>query len=135
MDELRNFNQWLWTDWGKPNFLTRLGIPRIFIRIVAWVLWWYVCWALTIRFVPGADKQAIEHSRYNPFFLSALVFLFFGGVCDGFIAQKYGLNGKGLDKWKRGHRANPVVTLSWVSLALMFIMALIGCLQIYLRSH
>src|SRR5260221_4791296 len=75
MTRFADFKTWLWSDWGKPNFLTRAGVPRIVTNFVAFLLAPLISFALTLRFAPETDKQNIRIFVHEPLFLLAYALL------------------------------------------------------------
>lgn len=125
-----DFWKWLWSDWGRPNFLTRLGIPRIAIILFAWLLWFYVWYFLTIRYFleldRAADKQRFRLLLHNPFILMAYASLFLCFVVREFLSSKYKAKGLALDKIIRANWRDPFVEAYWVGGACMLLLFLIG---------
>lgn len=130
MSALADFRKWLWSDWGRPNFLTRLGIPRIVTNLLAFLLWFYVWFFLTIRYVSGTelDRQRFRLFLHNPFLLIAFAALYICLLVRGFLSSKYKVRGRALDKSIRENWSDPFVKAYWVSGACMLLLFLIGSL-------
>jgi hypothetical protein len=132
MSAFSDFGKWLWSDWGKPNFLTRVGIPRIATNLLAWLVWFYLCFLLTIRYVPAADRVAVRQkfrlALHNPFFLMAYASLYLCFLVREFLSSKYNVRGRALDKSIRENWSDPFVKVYWVGGACMLLLFLIGAL-------
>ena len=93
MTTFSEFRRWLWGDWGKPNFLTRLGIPQVITYLLAYLSGPYLLYWLTVRYVPirEADRQNFRMFVHNPFFLSAYAIFFISATTKRFMDFKYPL--------------------------------------------
>ncbi len=129
MTRLADFKTWLWSDWGKPNFLTRAGVPRIVTNFVAFLLAPLISFALTLRFAPETDKQNIRIFVHEPLFLLAYTALYVNILADSFLEFRYNL--KNLrpnerfrfikQKWQ-----DPFVKIFWMSLLSSMFLLLLG---------
>ena len=132
MSASADFRKWLSSDWGRPNFLTRLGIPRISTNLLAWLLWFYVCFLLTMRFVPVTDRAVDKQIFYlllrNPFILMSYASLYLCFLVREFLSSKYKVTGRALDKSMRENWSDPFVKVYVVGVACMLLLFLIGSL-------
>lgn len=126
MSAFTDFQKWLWSDWGRPNFLTRSGVPRIAINLLAYLLWFYVWFFLTIRYVPGADRQKFRLLLHNPFFLMAYGALYLAMLMREFLSSRYQAKGSAVDKIIRENWNDVFVKVYWFSGACMLLLFLVG---------
>jgi hypothetical protein len=129
MTRFADFKKWLWSDWGKPNFLTRAGIPRVLTNIVPFLLAPYICFALTLRYAPETDKQSILLFVHEPLFLLSYAVLYVSMVTDSFLEFSYNLKSLGLGERFRRIRQkwhDPFVKIFWVSLLSSMFLFLFG---------
>ncbi len=107
--------------------MTKLGIPRIVISLLEYTLGPYAFLALTVRYVPGADKRVYRLFVHDPFVLAGWGCFYFFYLTHEFLAFKYNAKGKGLDTivWKNWN--DPFVKISWACLLVSLIVFLIGC--------
>jgi len=132
MTRLADFKKWLWGDWGKPNFLTRAGIPRIATNFVSFLLAPCICFALTLRFAPETDKQSIRLFVHEPLFLLSYSVLYISAVTDSFLEFSYNLKSLRLDerfRFVRQKWRDPFVIIFWVSLFSSMFLFLLGALH------
>ena len=128
MSAFTDFRQWLWSDWGRPNFLTRMGIPRIVANVLTFVLYFIALYYLQLRFVSPGDKEKVRVFQHNPFILAAFAVGYVGYVIREFLFFKYKVKGRALDKVIRKNWSDPFVKLNIFALASMFLLFLIGSL-------
>jgi hypothetical protein len=129
MTTLPDFKKWLWSDWGKPNFLTRAGIPRIVTNFVAFWLAPYVSFLLTLRYAPAGDKPSIRLFVHEPLFLLAYAVLYVSMLADSFLEFSYKVN-----SFRPGERfrfvrqkwQDPIVKIFWMSLLSSMFLLLLG---------
>lgn len=129
MTNFADFSKWLWSDWGKPNFLTRAGIPRILTNFVSYLLAAYISFYLTFKYAPEADKPSIRLFIHNPFVLLAYAVLYVGVITDSYLAFSYDWKGLRLDERFRLIKRNwqdPFVKIFWISLLSSMLLLLIG---------
>jgi len=131
MTTFSEFRRWLWSDWGKPNFLTRLGIPRVITYLLAYLLGPYLFYWLTLRYVPmrEVEKQNFRMSVHNAFFLLAYAVFFITATTSQFVDFKYSLKGLSWDvRIKRGRETwkDPFVKVFWASFACVFVLLFLG---------
>ena len=91
MSKFADFKKWLWSDWGKPNFLTRAGIPRIVTNFVSFLLVPYISFVLTLKYSSEADKQSIRLFVRDPFVLLSYAVLNVGAITYLFLEFNYDL--------------------------------------------
>jgi hypothetical protein len=91
MSKFADFKKWLWSDWGKPNFLTRAGIPRIVTNFVSFLLVPYISFVLTLKYSSEADKQSIRLFVRDPFVLLSYAVLYVGAITYLFLEFNYDL--------------------------------------------
>ncbi len=129
MSTLAEFWNWLRSDWGKPNFLTRAGVPRIATNLLTYLLVPYAWYLLTLRYAPASDKQALRLFVHNPLVLLAYAVFYVTLITDWFLHFRYGLKGLRPDKrfgvltrnW-----TDPLVKVYWLSLASSLVLLLFG---------
>jgi hypothetical protein len=129
MERLADFKKWLWSDWGRPNFLTRAGIPRIVTNFVSFLLAPYISFALTLRYAPETDKQSIRLLVHEPLFLLSYAVLYVTMITDSFLKFTYNVKSFPLDERFRFIRQkwqDPFVKIFWVSLLSSMFLFLVG---------
>ncbi len=132
MTTFTEFRKWLWSDWGKPNFLTRLGVPRIVTYPLAYLLGPYVMYMVTLRYSSSVDRQRIRLLLHNPFVLSAYAVFFLAALTNQFVESKYNLKKLPMDeRFKESRRIwkDPFVRIFWASFICTFLLFLISSLQ------
>ena len=128
MSPLTDFRQWLWSDWGRPTFLTRMGIPRIVTNFLSF-LFVLVAWVyLTLRYAPATERGESQLFVHNPFFLAAYAALYTSILTREFLSFKYKVKGRTLDKVIWENRSEPFVRVAIVALASSLLLILIGSL-------
>jgi len=127
-----SFLRWLWSDWGRPSILTRLGIPRIITYLLAYLLAPYLSFWLTARYVPGANWDIFHRVVHDPFFLSAYGVFFITLLIRQFLESKYDLTAYRLRERSKILKKNwrdPWVMTAWVTLACTLLLLLLGSLE------
>jgi hypothetical protein len=132
MNSDSSFLRWLWSDWGKPNALTRLGIPQIVTYLLAYFVTPYLCFRLTARYVSGASWEMFRQVARDPFFLSAYAVFFIALLSQQFLESKYNLT---VYRWRerskvlKSHWRDPWVMVAWVSFGCTLLLLLLGALE------
>src|ERR1700694_5054079 len=85
MRSVAEFWKWLWGDWGKSSYLTALGIPRLIIDLLGYLLGPYVLFLLTTRSIAEPDKEAFRLLVSNPFILTAYGIFYLTRVTHRFL--------------------------------------------------
>jgi hypothetical protein len=132
MTSFADFRKWLWSDWGKPNFLTRAGVPRVMTTLVAYWLAPYLSFVLTMRFVPGTDKESVRRFVHDPFILLAYAVFYSVVIADSFLEFTYNLKGLRPDERFRlvKHRwKDPLVKIYWTTLLISMFLSLLAFLH------
>jgi hypothetical protein len=129
------WNWWTSRDWGKPNSLTRIGVPRLVTNLVAYLLAPYLAYELTVRWVPAADYRTYRVFAHNAFFVAAYIVLYVSYLAHEFLSFKYNARGRTLDRLLLKKWNDPFVRILWMSLTTLFALFLIGCLQVWSRSR
>lgn len=131
MNVITDFWKW-WTssDWGKPNSLTRLGIPRLATNLLSYLVGPYVAYLLTLKYVPGADYRTYRLFTHNIFILLAYGVFYCFFLTHEFLSFKYKAKGTELNKIVRKNWTDPFVRISWMCFLMSFVLFLIGCLQV-----
>jgi hypothetical protein len=127
MSAITDFQRWLWSDWGTPNFLTRMGIPRVVTNFLSFVLGFIALYYLTLRYAAPGDRERIRLFVHNPFVLAAYAALYVAILSREFASSKYKVKGKALDKVMRENWSEPSVKVSMYALASMLLLFLVGC--------
>jgi|SRR5215469_1396920 len=128
---MADFWHWLWSDWGKPNLLTRVGIPRFLTNLFTYLLGPYVCYVLTLRYSSAAYKPAIRVFVHSPLILLAYATFYVAVVSDWFLDSRYTLTRLGLKErfeLLRHHWSDHVVRVYCLSLASSLVLLLLGVL-------
>ncbi|HEY4740400.1 MAG TPA: hypothetical protein VIH76_07390 [Candidatus Acidoferrales bacterium] len=133
MGAFTDFRRWMWSDWGRSNFLTRMGIPRIVTNLLAFMLWFIALYYLQLRFSSAGNREKFRLFAHNPFILMAYAALYVGILTREFLSFKYKVKGRTLDKFIRENWNEPFAKVSMVALASMLLLFLIGFLS--LRSQ
>jgi len=129
----RDFVLWLWTDWGRPSFLTRLGLPRILIDPILYLAYPSLLYFIMYRFLSAKDRPALIEFLRNPFVLAAYAVFFIVHVLGHFLQQKYGRPGVNPSDQFRSLRQNlgdPFVRIYLLTIATFILCLLIGGLQL-----
>jgi hypothetical protein len=129
MTRLADFKKWLWGDWGKPNFLTRAGIPRLVTNFASFLLAPYIFFALTLKYSSEVDKQSIRQFVHDPFVLLSYAVLYLSAISYMFLEFSFNLKNIRPDerfrlvrqRWK-----DPFVKIFWVSVLSSMFLLLIG---------
>jgi hypothetical protein len=124
-----HFWKWLWGDWGQPNAFTTVGIPRLIVDLLGYLLAPYVLYAVTMRWISGNEQDAFRRLVSNPFILSAYGVFYLTRISHEYLEA--GLKGSGVDEHcKSWHNyKDPVVTLFWATLSCATVLFLIGAVQ------
>ena len=126
MSAFADFRKWLWSDWGTPNFLTRMGIPRIVTNFLSFLLGFIALYYLTLRYAAAGDTEKIHRFVHNPFILAAYASLYLAILSREFVSSKYKVKGKALDRFMRQNWSEPFVRVSMFALASMLVLFLVG---------
>ena len=129
MTSFADFRKWLWSDWGKPNFLTRAGMPRILTNVLSYLLALYISFFLMLRLASEADRQSIRLFVRDPFVLVSWAVLYIGAVTDSYLKFSYNQKGLLLNERFRLVKKNwqdPFVRIFWISLISSMLLLLIG---------
>lgn len=92
MNSKSDFWAWLWGDWGKPNPLTRAGIPRIMTNLATYILLPYLCFILMEKSVAISEKRTIRTLVHHWPFLAAYCTLYVSLISSWFLQFRYSLN-------------------------------------------
>jgi hypothetical protein len=128
MSAFTDFRQWLWSDWGTPNFLTRMGIPRVVTNFLSFLLGFTALYYLTLRYSAAGDREKIRLFVHNPFTLAAYAALYIAILTREFLSFKYKVKGRALEKFMRENWREPFVRASMFALASTFLLFLMGFL-------
>jgi hypothetical protein len=129
MTSIADFRKWLWSDWGKPNFLTRAGMPKIVTNVLSYLLALYISFFLMLRLASEADRQSIRLFVRDPFVLVSWAVLYIGAVTDSYLKFSYDQKGLLLNERFRRVKKNwqdPFVRIFWISLISSMLLLLIG---------
>jgi hypothetical protein len=125
------FWNWLRSDWGSPNFLTRAGIPRIVTNLLTYLLAPIAFYLLTARYVPSADKRRFNLVVHNPFFLFAYATFYVTVVTNWFLEFSYNLKTlRPRERFQviRQNSRDIFVRIYWISAAVSVFLFLLGTL-------
>jgi hypothetical protein len=128
MSAFTDFRRWLWSDWGKPDFLTRMGIPRIVINFLSFLLAFIALYYITLRYSATGDREKLRRFVLNPFILTSYAALSIAILTREFLSCKYNVKGRALEKFMRENWREPFVRDSMFALASTFLLFLIGFL-------
>jgi len=129
MTRFADFKTWLWSDWGKPSFLTRAGIPRIVTNFVSFLLAPYISFALTLKYSSEVDKQSIRLFVHDPFVLLSYAVLYVSAMIYMFLEFSFNLKNIRPDerfRFLRQRWQDPFVKIFWVSALSSMFLLLIG---------
>ena len=129
MSKFADFKKWLWSDWGKPNFLTRAGIPRIVTNFVSFLLAPYISFTLTLKYSSEADKQSIRLFVRDPFVLLSYAALYVGAITSMFLEFSYDLKRYRLAerfRFVRQKWQDPFVRICLISVMSSMLLLLLG---------
>ena len=134
MSALVPFRKWLWSDWGKPDRLTRLGTPRIIVNLLAYFLAPYLFLFLSLNaYSSGLGNRVLRIFLHNPFLLSWYAAFYVFVVTGQYLESIYGLAGLPADdkfRVMRQNWQNPFMKIYWLSLVISMGALFIGGLQI-----
>jgi hypothetical protein len=77
MNAKMDFKTWLWGDWGRPNFLTRLGIPAIVTNLLEYLCVPIILYFFLRAYGSGSQIRAVSHNHwywlaYGAFFITVV---------------------------------------------------------------
>ncbi len=132
MTNFADFWNWLWSDWGKPNFLTRLRVPRVVITLVTYTVILYIVERLLLRYTSEPNRQSIHLFIHDPFFRLFLVDSFICIIAYEYVDFRYGW--KRLQKTEgsqlfRNHWRDPILWFYWITAIISLLLFLIGGLR------
>jgi hypothetical protein len=136
--QLRIFGRWLWSDWGRPNFFTKLGLPRILTNLFFYIAYPFLIYYVMSRFLTGRDSIALSDFLHNPFILSAYGAFFAVDVIKEFLDTKYSLRSLTPSEEFRSIRTNlndPFVRIFLVAVSAFLVCLVIGGFQLQFRSR
>lgn len=125
------FWRWLWSDWGKPNFLTKAGVPRIAINLAAYVAYTFVIYFLAWKIASPPDRIHLSLATHSPLLLASWVVFYVSLTVDSFLSDRYGLKGLRLSQCSRAiwqSSEDVFVKISFISLGISLILFLAGAL-------
>jgi hypothetical protein len=129
---MAEFWKWLWSDWGKPNVLTRAGIPRIVTNLFTYLLAPCVSFYVTMKFVSDADRERVHLLFHDGFFVLACAVFYVAFVMNSFLENRYHLTRVRADERFRIMRVNwkdPAILVFWVCFAVAFGLFLLGAVH------
>lgn len=126
MSALTDFRRWLWSDWGRPNFLTRMGIPRIVTNFLSFLLGFIAFGYLQLRYSAAGDRERFRLLVHNPFILAAYAALYVAILTREFLSFKFKVKGRTLDKLMRENWSEPFVKVSIFAAGSVLLLFLIG---------
>jgi len=121
----------MWSDWGKPNFLTRAGIPRIVTNLTSYLLAVYISFSVTMRSVSDADREKYRFVIHNAYFISAFVIAYVSLLTSAYI-RSHKSNGIASDqRFPVGTEfaKRSIFVIFWLSLAATLCLFLIGAVE------
>ena len=116
-------------DWGKPNLLTRAGVPRIATNLLTYLLAPCVCYLLVARYkVAPLEMEALHRSTHNPFFLAAYGVFYVSLITDWFLRDRYRLGHRPAERFQflKDNWKDIFVKISILSLAISLVLFLLG---------
>jgi hypothetical protein len=131
MNALADFWNWLKSDWGKPNLLTRAGVPRIATNLLTYLLTPYVCYLLVRRYaVSPHDREALRLFVHNRFFLAWYALSYFTLVTDWFLHSRYSWKSSPQESLRffRNNWKDGFVKAFFLCLAISMLLFLLGAL-------
>lgn len=133
MSELVHFWRWLWGDWGKPDYLTRLGIPRIITRFFVYLLVPYLSYLSMRAYSSDLGNRVVYVISHRPLLLFSYAVFYVSVVTGQYLEYTYGVaSHRTSDKFTviRQSWKDPIVKIFWLSLLISLGALLIGGLQI-----
>lgn len=85
MSDLTDFRKWLWSDWGRTDFLTRSGIPPLLTNLFAYLAGPYCIYLINKAYLPREEVPALNQFIHNPFVLSAYAVFYPATLCYRFL--------------------------------------------------
>ncbi len=132
MSPLANFKTWLLSDWGDPNFLTRLGVPRVVVSVVEYLLIPGLIYLSVRAFGNGDALRALALAAQNYFFWIGYASLYVCILTDVYLDGIYDLKDiPAAEKFRvaRQNWGNPVMKAYWISLIVSLCGFFVGGLQ------
>jgi hypothetical protein len=126
MSAFADFRRWLWSDWGRPNFLTRIGIPRIVTNFLSFLLFFILFGYLQLRYSAAGDGERFRLFVRNPFILASYAALYIAILTREFLSFKFKVTGRALDKFMRENWSELFVKVSVFATGSMLLLFLIG---------
>lgn len=129
MNTRNSFLNWLWSDWGKPNLLTRAGIPRIVTNSLTYILFPYICYRLSVRNLSSSDKLAVRLALHNAFFVVAYCTFYVSLVTEWFLRHHYNSGKLRIEErltFVRKNWGDPIVKINCISFWTSFLLFIVG---------
>lgn len=129
MSSFIDFLRWLWSDWGRPNLLTRMGLPRIVTNLFTYILGPFIGYLVMEKFASTGEQKALQSFVHNPWILSAYVTFYAVVVLDCYLRSKYSATSRSASVRFQALRENSkdtVVRIYWTALILSLLLFVIG---------
>jgi hypothetical protein len=131
-----DFWKWLWSDWERPNFLTRMGVPRIVTNLFSYLLGPFIGYLVMKRYAPIADQKALREFVHNPWILSSYAVFYAVAALGKYLRFKYPLSSRDASRRIqvfREHSKDIFIRTYWATLIISLMLFLIGAFQLW--SH
>jgi hypothetical protein len=131
-----DFSRWLWTDWGRPNFLTRMGVPRIVTNVFTYLLGPFIGYLVMERYTSTAEQKGLHDFVHNPWILSGYAVFYAVVVLDPYLRSKHSVSSESASTRFRVSRENSkdiFVRTYWAALILSLLLFMIGCIELWSR--
>jgi len=138
MSRFLDFLTWLWSDWGRPNPLTRLGVPRIVTNLLTYLIWPFVIYLVMDRYIPFHERQELHNLVHNRWILTGYGSFYAVVVLDSYLCFTYSLDGTDAFKRFRVFRKNSrdvFVRTYWAALILSLLISLVGAFELWSRQR
>jgi hypothetical protein len=135
---LSEFWKWLWSDWGKPNFLTRAGVPRVATNLLMYIAGTYIIYYLTLRFASPPEGHKYSQFIRSPLIIFSWAVFYVSLTLEWFVSWRYHLKGLRFADRNRVLSQNSkdvAILASWMSLGISILLFLAGAIYFNHRSN
>jgi hypothetical protein len=88
MSDLTPFAKWLWSDWGRKDFLTRFGIPPLLTNLVAYFGGGYFFYLIEKTYFLRKNILEVNRLYRSPFVLAAFTVFYVTVLSHRFLKSR-----------------------------------------------
>jgi hypothetical protein len=85
MSDLTRFAKWLWSDWGRKDFLTRFGIPPLLTNLFAYFGVGYFFYLIERTYFLRKNLSVANRLYRSPFVLAAFAVFYLTVLSHRFL--------------------------------------------------